>query len=356
MGLIVATVAGGGDAHAAVRKMIWAPPDQEGTAADLPIYRQLHVSVVQQSINWGGVAPSKPANPRDPNDPAYQWPAAVDFLNAQARAQGMQVALMLTYTPSWANGGQSQLTTPSNPKDFADFATAAARRYPGVRLWMVWGEPDFGNKFQPLVGQTRFNGGGLNAAQAQAPRNYARILDATYGALKSVSGKNLVIGGMTTVTGDIRPVNWVRYMRLPNGKPPRMDMYGHNPFGARRPNLRNPPSGQEAVDISDLGRFSRTIKRYIAGPLRHPVRLFLSEYCIPTGPNGEFNYYTTPPLQASWINSAFGVARKLNAYGLGWIHLKDDAQLGRGDESRCGLLTTDGTRKPGFSAFAGAHG
>ena len=25
------------------------------------------------------------------------------------------------------------------PADFADFATAAARRYPQVHLWMIWG-------------------------------------------------------------------------------------------------------------------------------------------------------------------------------------------------------------------------
>jgi hypothetical protein len=112
------------------------------------------------------------------------------------------VALMLTYTPPWANGGASQLTTPTNTQDFADFATAAARRYPGVRLWMVWGEPDFGNKYQPLVAQTRFDGHGLNAAQAKAPRNYARILDASYGALKAVSKRPITVEqGTNTLLG-----------------------------------------------------------------------------------------------------------------------------------------------------------
>ncbi len=115
-----------------------------------------------------------------------------------------------------------------------------------------------------------------------------------YGQLKAQRRSHVVIGGNTYVTGEIRPIDWVRNMKLENGRPPRMDLYGHNPFSFREPNLRNPPSVQGLVDFSDLGRFNRLIHRYLGRPRHKRIRLFLSEFTIPTGPDVEFNFRVTP--------------------------------------------------------------
>lgn len=331
-------------------KMFWDSADMDGRDA-MATLDDLGVDVLQLSLAWYNVAPTRPADPTNPDDPAYDW-SAIDAKVQAARAVDMDVALMLIGVPGWANGDRGLRHAPDDPRDFADFATAAARRYPDVRLWMVWGEPDFVHKFQPQTPQKNFGTTRLNRAQQRAPRLYAKLVDAAYGALKAESRRNRVIGGMTAVSGDIRPFAWIRYMRLPNGKPPRMDLYGHNPFGAREPNLRNPPSPQGAADFSDLARLQRAVDRRLAKPRgKSTLRLFLSEYAIPTGPDSEFNFYTTPRVQAKWIRSAFRVARKLNAYGLGWIHLYDEGPGG----SRAGLLTQDGTPKPGYAAFKRAR-
>ena len=94
----------------------------------------------------------------------------------------MRVMFMLTHSPGWANGGRSPKWAP-NPADFAAFAAAAARKFPGVRHWEIWGESNRAFGFLPQG--------------AVGPHLYARILDAAYGALKSVSAANIVIGGMT---------------------------------------------------------------------------------------------------------------------------------------------------------------
>ena len=47
-------------------------------------------------------------------------------------------------------------------------------------------------------------------------------------------------------------------MRLPDGRPPRLDLYGHNPFSIRAPNLANPPSPGQQIDFSDLARLRST--------------------------------------------------------------------------------------------------
>ena len=66
--------------------------------------------------------------------------------------------------------------------------------------------------------------------------------------------------------GDVSALNWMKTIRLPNGRPPRMDMYGHNPFSARRPLFGRPPLGHGFADFSDLPILARWIDRYVAGP------------------------------------------------------------------------------------------
>lgn len=342
--LVLAAAAGTGSAQAAtLEKGFWGPA-QIGGVSQFPVYKQLGVTIYQTTLSWASTAPTRPANPRDPADPAYVWPADIDDAIAQASANGMKVLLLIHQAPSWANGGRTPDYAPDKPADYADFARAASRRYPAVRHWMIWGEPSRSTNWKPFVEQPL--GEALTPAMQVAPRRYARLLDAAYGALKAERKSNLVIGGNTYVTGDVRPPDWVRSMRLPNGRPPRMDFYGHNPFSFRNPDLRNPQSDQSLVDFSDLGRFDKLIQRYLGSPRHKRIRLWLAEFTIPTAVDSEFNFHVTLKTQAKWITNAFKVARTVHAAGLGWIHLQDIPA-----ESQGGLLDQSGKRKPGFYAF-----
>lgn len=341
----------------AVEKMFWRDPNVSH-AKQFKIFKDLRVDVVQEQLLWAQAAPTKPSDPRNPKDPAYRWPKAVDDTVAAARAQGMRTAFLVQLTPDWANGGRGTSRTPDRAQDYADFLVAASKRYPRNRLWMIWGEPCLPPRFAPITPQTEFNVPSQPATVQQGPKAYARLVDAAYGALKRRSANHRIVGGMSTVNCEVRPHTWVKYMRLPNGRPPRMDFYGHNPFTARRPNLRNPQAPEEQVDFSDLGRFQKAVTRYLAKPLgKRSLAFFLSEWSIPTAENdAEFNFYTTPSLQASWIRSGFNIAGKLKAYGLGWIHLTDTESKAApcspcGMTKRTGLLFSDGRKKPGYSAF-----
>lgn len=346
---LLSMAAGAPGARAAVlEKGFWGPISVDGKS-QFPLYERLGVTIYQMALSWSSVAPTRPSDPRDPRDPAYRWPPAVDEAIAQAERRNMKVLIMLIGSPPWANGGRSSEYAPRRPSDFADFVRAAARRYSAVRHWMIWGEPSRSNNFKPLVPQPL--GTRITAAQKRAPRRYARLLDAAYGQLKAQRRSNLVIGGNTYVTGEVRPPDWVRSMKLPSGRPPRMDLYGHNPFSFRNPDLRNPPSTQDLVDFSDLGRFDRQIQRYLGRPRHKRIRLFLSEFTVPTAPDSEFNFYVSRRTQAKWITNAFRVARKIRAYGLGWIHLYDDPPVPGHTSVNGGLLTHDGRRKAGFYAF-----
>jgi hypothetical protein len=329
----------------AVQKGFWGPTQVDGVS-QFPVYRDLGVDLFQMHLYWNDVAPTRPANPRDPDDPAYRWPADVDYALREAASNGMRVLLMPMFSPGWANGGKARAYAPNTGKDYADFVYAAGRRYPAVRHWLLWGEPTRAPNFQPMEERKSSR---LTKAQAKAPLRYAKLLDAGYGALKQVSRKNVVIGGNSFTAGDVHPAEWLSRLRLPNGRPPRLDLYGHNPFCRRKPDLRNPQSSGGLFDFSDLRRFGKLVDRHF----KRRVRLFLSEFTVSTGArDSEFNFWVTRETQAEWITAGFKVARAVGAHTFGWVHLYDDPDPpDNSPASHSGLLDNRGSPKPGYRAF-----
>jgi hypothetical protein len=343
--------AAGAAAAPSTQKLTWGPYDEQA----FDTYADLGAGLYALSINWARIAPTEPENPIDPDDPAYIWTSAVDVAIGNAEARGMHVVLVISGAPGWANGGRPWRWAPTNPHDYADFMAAAAKRWPQVRHWQVWGEPTRRENFMPLA--KRAKGIDLNPAQRRGPRHYARILDAAYVALKGVSRANLVIGGNSFSGGDVRPLAFIKALRLPNGRPPRMDLYGHNPFGYRRPNLEadqiNPEGG--VADFSDLDVVARYLDRYLSRAGRNPgkLRLFLAEYFVPTDhSNFEFNYWVSRKTARNWLAAGFRIVRSWpRIYTLGWFDLYDEAPNGLGTEVNRGLLTWEGHPKPAYYAF-----
>lgn len=325
------------------KKAMWGPLTRNGVS-EFPLYHQLGVGIYEMDLTWAATAPTKPSHPTNPRDPAYRWSPDIAYALQQAARYRMRVLLQVSQTPGWANGGRAATYPPSPASDLAAFMTAAARKYPAIHLWMIWGEPN--RLFATLV-PASLSARQLTAAQAAAPHQYAKMLDASYGALKAVSASNLVIGGNTYTTGVVSTRQWIENLRLPNGRPPRMDLYGHNPFCFRAPSLRSPPSPRGEVDFSDLGRLSKLVNGQLAA--RHQkIKLFLSEWTIPTGPDVEFNIYVDRAVQAQWITDGLGIVRSSSfIYALGWIHVYDHPPGG----SMGGLLDVHGNPKPGFYAF-----
>lgn len=324
----------------AFSKAIWGFAYRNGVN-QFPLYRTLGVKIVEADLYWADIAPKRPQHPANPRDRAYHWPLEVQQIVNQAKLFHMQVLLQIIGAPRWSNGGHAWDWVP-RPEAFSTFAAAAAKHYPSVHLWMVWGEPSRSPNFMPETPATP--GFALNAAQQVAPHNYARILDAAYGSLKQVSKRNLVIGGCTYTTGDIDTEQWIENLKLPSGRPPRMDMYAQNPFTFEAPSFSTAPSLDGEVQFPDLPDLAGWIDRY----LRRGMPIFLSEFTIPTQPDEEFDYYVDPPVQAQWITDALRLSRHWNRiYALGWIHVYDDPP-----ETYGGLITASGVRKPGFYAFA----
>ncbi len=339
-------------ARQTTKKLMWGPAYMPDGGSVFPTMRDLGVGIFAIQARWEQIARREPERPTDWRDPAYEWPPYLDQMIAEAKRNGMKVQLMLMGTPGWANGGRPWNWVPRNPREFGDFATAISRRYRDVDLWMIWGEPNREPNFSPLTPAPEATDPGdeLSPAQQLAPRNYARMLDAAYEALKREDTDNLVIGGNTYTSAgldNIRPYQWIRYMVLPDGSRPRMDMWGHNPWGNRRPDLGHEPSPNGTVSFSDLGRLAGALDRAFPGK---PLKLYLSEWGVPTGfEDVHLLQEETPESADKWIRSAFAIADWKRIYTLGWVHLLDKEGISTG------LLDADGEPKSDYETYKRSH-
>jgi hypothetical protein len=320
-------------------KMIWGPVTMPNGSSAFPTYHRLGVQVLQIDLNWAGAAPSRPADPTNPNDPAYQWPSELSQAVQQAAHYGIRLCLLVKGSPRWANGGRSQAWAPKDPGDYGRFLIAAAHQYPSVRYWMVWGEPNRGDiaDFRPLPRHSPVG-----------PRRYALLLNAGYHALKSVSTANIVIGGNTWSFGPVEPADFVKWMRLPNGKPPPLDYYGHNPFGRRFPKLREPPYFPGGRDINDID----TLEKQLTQLYHRRVKLWLSEFTISSDHNNRaFTFHVSRREQARWVTAAFRLVDAVSyVAGLGWFNLLDEPPSIPGHLTQ-GLMTWNSHPKPAFYAY-----
>ena len=133
-----------------------------------------------------------------------------------------------------------------------------------------------------------------------------------------------------------------------------MDLYGHNPFGARIPDLREDPISYGTADFSDLDTLVGWLDRYgYRNPRGRRLKLFLSELTLPTDhENHEFNFFVTQGIQARWLGAALRIARRWERiYTLGYLGLYDDPPRADGLEVNRGLISRNGVRKPAYYAF-----
>jgi hypothetical protein len=289
---------------------------------------RLGVDVVRYTVRWDRVAARKPETPRDPQDAAYEW-RTTDAVLRGLRRHGIDPVVTLYGTPRWANGGLAPNWAPTAGQ-FGDFAHAAASRYPWVRLWTIWNEPNRPQWLRPT-----------------SPRTYVeKLLNPAYMQIRSVIEGARVGGGMTAPragAGGISPVAWITSM---GDLGARLDAYAHHPYPSR-PQTETPwaPACDRcsSITMADLERLVDLVHRSLGRK-----RVWLTEFGYQTNPPDVY-LGVSPAAQAAHVASAVRRVQVTRYVDMLIFFLFRDDVADEGWQS--GFTTVDGDRKPAHAAF-----
>jgi hypothetical protein len=290
---------------------------------------RLGVDVVRVTIHWNTVAPTRPANARDPDDAAYHW-AEYDAALRGLNSHGIGAVVSLWGTPTWANGGRGPNWAPTGKWSLASFAYAASERYPWIHRWTIWNEPNLPTFLRPT-----------------SPQLYTTVLlDPAYDALKSASRLNLVAGGVTSPrqASGVSPVSFLRGMAAAHA---RLDAYAQNPYPVRP--LETPTGGGCATcaeyTMATLPRLVKDVNHYFGAR----TRIWLTEYGYNSKPPSTW-LGVSNSVQARYVAEAARRAYELPKVDLLINFLVRDEPSGARWTS--GFITSRGSLKPSFRAFA----
>jgi hypothetical protein len=330
-----------------------------------PILAQMNTKLLRMNLRWGGpngVAVRKPANPSDPNDPAYDW-RAYDRAVVRARSVGVESMFAVLGTPSWANGGKAWNTAPRSAIDMRRFAVAAARRYDGtnrdedgnliprVRLWLAWNEPNNPVFLKPQYARR----GGRWVVQSA--RDYARMCNAVVRGIKSIQPTAKVGCGVTSPRGNnspmssrpsVSPITFLRALKAAGAT--GFDAYAHHPYpGTRFEKPSTPPPlgsrGQVPTAVT-LGNFEVLVRELTR--LYGFKRIWVTEYGYQTNPPDRV-FGVSWHDQANYMREAYEKLQRQSRVDIFiWFLLRDEPGVERWQS---GLYTRRWVRKDAREAF-----
>jgi hypothetical protein len=306
--------------------------------------RDLRADVVRMNLYWNRVARSRPRNPSRPSDPAYDW-AEYDTALERADRYGIEVILSIFGTPRWANGGKAFQYAPRRMGDLRAFATAAARRYPQVRLWMAWNEPNAPNFLKP---QSVRRGGRWVFT---SPETYARICNAVVQGVNAARERDKVACGALNPRGklsangrrdSVAPLLFLSGMQRAGARPEAIAYHPYSPSPRISPTKRI--RSKTTVTLGVIDRLLRAVDQaYGKG-----MRIWVTEYGYQTRPPDR-RFGVSWKRQARWMQVAFARMRSNPRIDVAlWFQLKDDSRLA-GWQS--GVISTHDVRKPSYRTF-----
>jgi hypothetical protein len=324
---------------------------RDDRAAVLDLAQSANAQIVRTTVYWSRIAPTKPANARDPNDPAYKFDD-LDELVTNAGLRGMQTMLTIWGTPSWANGGKGQNIAPTNVADLQNFAYALARRYSGaypaippVTYFTVWNESNLGQFLSP-----QYDSKGKPAA----PFIYAKLYRAAYAGIKAGNPRALVGIGETSARGRDTVTNVAglsqtespgKFAQLLSTVRPKLkfDAWSLHPYPTeltQKPiaNVRWPN-----VTLKQLPMFETSIDTWFG---RKNIPIWITEYGYQTKPQQPKG--VSYAQQSAYMKTALTVARNDPRVQMFiWFIFRDDPT----STWHSGVVEQGGAKKPAFSTF-----
>jgi hypothetical protein len=351
---------------------------------------ELGADRVRITASWSVLAPApgsrrKPAfDAEDTRTYPFGGLHALDRAIVAVKREGLDVQLDLAFwAPRWATrrGGRNRLRSryAPDPRAFAAFARAVARRYSGtfsdpehgivfrlprVRMYTTWNEPNHPYFLLPQWKRTR------TGYRPYSPHLYRPMHELAYRAIKDVDPDNTVLIGGLAATGSHRPgrggVPPLEFLRtlacvddklLPLTVPEcrgvgalHADGFAMHPYsvgvapgvGAAHP---------DDVYLADLGRLSALIGQLHAlGRTDAAWPIYVTEYGYETRPPDPKALFS-PVQQARFMGWATFLADSQPDVRMFAQFLLRDIDKPGGRDFQTGLLFADGRPKPAARAF-----
>ena len=250
--------------------------------------------------------------------------AEFDAIHAAARAHRVALLPIVAMPPEWANGNGGPWTYPVRPKDFEDFMAAALNRYPDIRAWEIWNEPNLPLFSTPKVDSAKFVE--LLVAAARARDRVA-------------SPAKIVSGGLSQAGVD--PFKFFEEM-IRHGAFDHVDGFGIHPY------TPSPPGSRHSFFLK-LPRFH---KRLVEIGRPH-VRLWLTEFGAPhSTQDNNYGPAFDEHEQAARLRSAFTIASRWPwVANVTWYEMQDNCADPANAECNFGLIRLDFSEKPSYAAM-----
>jgi hypothetical protein len=306
-------------------------------------------------MDWTQVAPTRPTDPENPADPAYDW-SRHDAIISELRARGIGTMITLHGTPVWASASHKWNAAPRTA-DAAAFAGAVATRYSGKFLLAGGGVLP---AIKSLSVRNEPNISLFNTPQCRrvgkrwvpvAPQAYAALLKASAIKIRAANPNLIIVagemgsnsaesGGCKNATSSLGSIEFTRLIHKALGgrRSVPFDMWAQHiyPVG---------PPGRVAAFPSwrSLPQMEKVLNKMHP---RNRMPIMVDETGYTTSYTPFHRYFVSETQQAQWVDLTFREAAKHPQVELVvWFNLQDQRDW------TAGLYRADGTKKPSFDRF-----
>ncbi|WP_157592106.1 hypothetical protein [Solirubrobacter soli] len=375
--------------------MLDSGPVEQARALDEA--RDLGADLIRANVIWSRFAPSanskkKPKGFDGKNPAAYPAGAfgMLDSFVSGAQARGLDVLLTATGPiPAWASKCKGSVATlrtcKPDPKEFGAFVRALGTRYPTVKKWSIWNEPNLRSWLSP-----QYEKKGGQAVQTSAYL-YRRLATSAIAGLRGTGHRadQIWLGETAPLGDDPSGCSAQRSLRVPakcaskilktspetflrgvfclNTKGKRLTGgeatdqhcggykklnvtgYAHHPYtrGGSRPPTSGVNPGEITINVaSRLTKLLDNAAKLKRIPAKLPIEY--TEHGWQTKPDLIFG--VTDQQQAEYINQSDWIAYKNpRVHTVAQYKIVDDRNIGAGFQMGLRLLT--GAPKPAYAAY-----
>lgn len=282
---------------------------------------------------WDVIEPQKGRFDFSWTDAAVSW----------ARRNDIELLGILLYTPPWESGlaftptqkphtdcgippsntlhgsaDQFRVYPPKNPQDFARFVSATVKRYPDIRFWQVWNEPNNPIFWQPTPDAVA----------------YTAMLKSAWTAIKKANPKaQVVLGGISLM--DLKYLGQLYAL----GAGAYFDIMAVHPY--------NPAQSPSAYVDHEL----RSLHAFMARHGDDDKKIWITEIGWPTGTSA---VSVSEKTQAAYVQQLYDITGALDFVGPVFWHTLEDCSIGYQREQlehNFGLFRSDHSAKPAARTY-----